>query len=125
MADNLEIVRAFIASWASRDLETILAQLTEDCFYHNMPWAPQVGHAEICAALEPFIAGASEIDWIVHNIAETIEGIVLTERTDRFLIRDQWLEVPVMGVFELREGKIAAWRDYFDSALVATAMAGG
>jgi len=49
-----------------------------------------------------------------HNIAETKTGNVLTERTDRFLIKGKWVEVPVMGAFELRDGKITAWRDYFD-----------
>lgn len=125
MASNLEIVRSFIASWASRDLDAIIAELTEDCFYHNMPWAPQAGHAEIRAGLEPFVASAREIDWVIHHIAEAANGVVLTERTDRFLLGDTWMEVPVMGTFELRGGKIAAWRDYFDSALVNAAMAGG
>ncbi len=125
MASNLEIVRSFIALWASRDLDAIISKLTEDCFYHNMPWAPQTGHAEIRAGLEPFVASAREIDWVIHHIAESAEGVVLTERTDRFLLGDTWMEVPVMGTFELRDGKIAAWRDYFDSALVNAAMAGG
>ncbi|MFP5469010.1 MAG: limonene-1,2-epoxide hydrolase family protein [Alphaproteobacteria bacterium] len=26
----------------------------------------------------------------------------------------QWLELPVMGVFEIKDGKITKWRDYFD-----------
>jgi limonene-1,2-epoxide hydrolase len=125
MASNLEIVRSFIALWASRDLDAIIAEMSDDCFYHNMPWAPQIGHAEIRAGLEPFIAGAREIDWVVHHIAETADGVVLTERTDRFLLGEKWMEVPVMGSFGLRAGKIAVWRDYFDAAFVNAAMAGG
>ena len=27
-----------------------------------------------------------------------------------------WIELPVMDAFELRDGKICAWRDYFDLA---------
>ena len=38
----------------------------------------------------------------------------MTERVDKFRINGQWLELPVMGTFEIRNGKIAKWRDYFD-----------
>jgi limonene-1,2-epoxide hydrolase len=34
------------------------------------------------------------------------------------------VEVKVMGVFELRDGKIAAWRDYFDLAGFQKSMSG-
>ena len=46
-------------------------------------------------------------------------AIVLTERLERFKHikgeRDD-CALPVMGAFELRDGKIIAWRDYFDLA---------
>jgi limonene-1,2-epoxide hydrolase len=125
MASNLETVRSFVALWATRDLDAILGAMTEDCFYHNMPWPPQTGHAEIRAGLEPFVAAAQEIDWVLHHIAESADGVVLTERTDRFLIGGSWLEMPVMGTFELRDGRIAKWRDYFDPTPVNAMMAGG
>jgi limonene-1,2-epoxide hydrolase len=32
------------------------------------------------------------------------------------------LALPVMGVFEVRDGRIAAWRDYFDLATVTAAF---
>ena len=57
---------------------------------------------------------ASKIDWVTHQIAESADGSVLTERTDRFLIGETWLELPVSGTFEVRDGLIVAWRDYFD-----------
>jgi limonene-1,2-epoxide hydrolase len=50
----------------------------------------------------------------VHHQAESPRGAVLNERTDRFKLDERWIELPVMGVFELRGGKISAWRDYFD-----------
>ena len=44
-------------------------------------------------------------------------GVVLTERVDRFTIGDKRIELPVMGAFEVDgQGKITAWRDYFDMA---------
>jgi len=40
----------------------------------------------------------------------------MNERVDRFKIGDKLVAIPVTGVFEVRAGKIAAWRDYFDLA---------
>ena len=40
--------------------------------------------------------------------------MVFTERVDRFRIMGKQVALPVAGVFEIRNGKIAAWRDYFD-----------
>ena len=34
----------------------------------------------------------------------------------RFEVGGKKIELPVMGVFEITDGKIAAWRDYFDMA---------
>jgi limonene-1,2-epoxide hydrolase len=40
----------------------------------------------------------------------------MNERVDVFEMGGKHVEVPVAGVFEIRGGKIAAWRDYFDLA---------
>jgi limonene-1,2-epoxide hydrolase len=39
---------------------------------------------------------------------------VLTERVDHFLVGGTRVSVPCTGIFELREGRIAAWHDYWD-----------
>jgi limonene-1,2-epoxide hydrolase len=39
----------------------------------------------------------------------------MTERVDTFKLSDKSFELPVMGTFEVRNGKINAWRDYFDT----------
>ena len=43
-------------------------------------------------------------------------NLVFTERVDRFTMGGRKIDLPVAGVFEIRNGKIAAWRDYFDMA---------
>ena len=48
--------------------------------------------------------------------------MVMNERTDRFLINDDWVEIQVMGIFEVVDGKIAHWRDYFDMAKFSAQM---
>jgi limonene-1,2-epoxide hydrolase len=113
---NLEIVRSFIAAWRRNELDEILSFFSDDCVYHNMPIEPARGIEATRAMIQGFSSMAREVEWILHQIAETPAGVVLTERTDRFEIGGRWVELPVMGSFELREGKITAWRDYFDLA---------
>ena len=50
--------------------------------------------------------------------------VVLTERIDHIGSGDASFPVPVMGVFEVRDGKIARWRDYFDTGLLGKMMGG-
>ena len=111
---NKSKVIDFINHWNNRDIEGIMDALTEDCFYHNIPMEAQSGKAAIRANLEPFIQMATNIEWIIHQIAEKEDGVVLTERTDRFEINGQWISILVMGVMEFKDGLIFNWRDYFD-----------
>lgn len=108
------VVLDFIAACNARDIEKMVSYFDDETVYHNIPLEPIVGVQSIRAVLEPFITKTSEVDWVVKQIAETDNGVVLTERLDRFLIDDQWLELPVMGVFEVEGQTIKAWRDYFE-----------
>lgn len=116
MSANTERVHAFIAAWERRDVEAILAAMTPDAVYHNIPMPVMQGRDAIRAFIAPFLAGASKVEWTVHHIAENGAGTVLTERTDVFVLGGKTLSIPVMGTFEFRDVLIAAWRDYFDLA---------
>lgn len=116
MSANLSVVRSFIEAWGRNDLQEILSFFADDCVYHNMPIEPARGIDATRAMIQGFSSMASRVDWRLHQVAESESGVVLTERTDRFEIGGRWVELPVMGSFELREGKIVAWRDYFDLA---------
>ena len=52
------------------------------------------------------------------------DSIVLTERIDTFWVGGKQVPLPVMGTFEIRDGKIYAWRDYFDMAQITKAWSG-
>jgi limonene-1,2-epoxide hydrolase len=57
---------------------------------------------------------AERIEWTTYHIAAAGQ-VVLTERLDEFDLADgKKISLPVMGTFEIEEGKIKAWRDYFD-----------
>jgi limonene-1,2-epoxide hydrolase len=116
MRSNLETVLAFLEAIHRNDQREILGFFTEDAVFHNIPMEPARGHEAIWSILALVHETAEEIDWRLHSIAEAADGKVLTERTDRYRLNGTWVEFPLMGIFELRDGRICAWRDYFDLA---------
>ncbi|MEE4359957.1 MAG: limonene-1,2-epoxide hydrolase family protein [Pseudomonadales bacterium] len=112
--DAQAVVSGFIDAFNALDLERIMACFHDDAVYHNMPMTPVQGTGAIRAVIEGFVGLASEIDWVVLGTVSDGRGRVMNERLDRFLIQGQWLELPVMGAFEVDAGRIRAWRDYFD-----------
>lgn len=112
---NEAIVEEFCGAWKARDVDAILGYFAADAVYHNIPLDPAVGLDAIRAVVEMFVPPADEIEFVVHKIfSDPSSDVVFTERTDRFVTGGKTIELPVAGVFELANGKITAWRDYFD-----------
>ena len=126
MSANNEVVDRFIAAWKTRDLELIMSFFHDDAVYTNVPIdPPNRGSEAIRTMIGGFLGMAQAIEFVVHRSAENAAaGIVMNERTDRFLIGERWLELPVMGVFALRDGRIQAWRAYFALAQFQNGLAG-
>jgi limonene-1,2-epoxide hydrolase len=114
MSDNTSRTRAFIDAFNKSDIDAIMTFVADDAVYHNIPVDPVRGRDPIRKTIEGFMGMASRVEWKLSQNAESDSGAVLTERVDRFLIRDRWVELPVMGTFEFEDGKLVAWRDYFD-----------
>ena len=108
-----ETVDAFMAAFNAMDLDAAMALVADDAEYDNVPMGKNTGLDAIRALLGPMIERCSEIDWITLRQAAT-GNLVINERMDRFLWPHGWVEVPVAGVFEVNDGKITLWRDYFD-----------
>ncbi|MET0984549.1 MAG: limonene-1,2-epoxide hydrolase family protein [Steroidobacteraceae bacterium] len=115
MSANIDTVMRFVQAWNDRDLEAIVTAFAPNAVYHNMPLEPVVGHASIRATIAPWLQASSKIDWKVHHIAETPAGVVLAERTDYLVVNGKQIALPIMGTFELANGLITAWRDYYDA----------
>lgn len=105
-------------------MDRVLAHFTGDAVYHNIPLAPVTGPDQIRATLEGFLGGVTGVEFeVLHLVAE--DDVVLTERVDVFHLADgRSIRLPVMGTFELRDGRIAAWRDYFDLQTFMTQLSG-
>jgi len=124
MESPIEFVRRFCAAWGKKVATADLAAFfTDDAVYHNIPFDPVTGREAIAKYIDSFIRpgkGAAagvvpveSIDFRIINIAAN-GPVVMTERVDVFTLAGKSFELPVMGTFEVKNGKISAWRDYFD-----------
>lgn len=113
----LEVVGAFLKAAEKKDYDTALRLLSADCEYTNLPLATVRGPAAVRGVLEPFFAPTLENEFVVLRSAA--DGpLVFTERLDRHRLATGWVELPVTGVWEVREGHIEVWREYFDAATI-------
>jgi limonene-1,2-epoxide hydrolase len=110
-----QIIEDFIAAWNRMDIAGALGMMAEDAVWDNIPMGPANGMTEIQAVMAQF-PPSDGIEFVTHHIA-TNANVVMTERTDKFLIGGKWRAIRVMGTFEINDaGKIQHWRDYFDMA---------
>lgn len=122
MDANERVIREFIAAWSRLDPQELSAYFTEDGVYHNMPMAPVAGRKNVEQLIAGFIGSWTETTWDLITIVSSGD-VVIAERLDRTRAGDKSVDLPCVGVFELRDGKIAEWRDYFDFGTYQRGMA--
>ena len=118
MSANIEVVNGLMRSFEELDVEKTLSFFSSDAVWTNVPIGPPArGIEEIRKAMGSFGFTPEAVEFVIHHTAENAEaGVVMNERTDRFKTEKGWLEIRVMGTFELNDGKVQEWRDYFDMA---------
>ena len=113
--DSEKVVNDFCKAWARRNLDEIMSLFAEDAVYHNIPMEPAKGKAAIRNVINTFLPMASSVEFkVLRTVASG--DLVMNERVDIFQMGGKRVELPVAGAFEVRNGKIVAWRDYFDVA---------
>jgi limonene-1,2-epoxide hydrolase len=122
-SSNDELVRAVLSAWERRDTGFILDHFTEDAVYHAVPLRPIEGRA----ALEPWVKSFEAVPpgklEIRHQVANG--DVVMNERIDRITIEGTVVELPICAVFEIDDGRIKAWREYFDLAGLRSSLRTG
>jgi len=116
-----EIVTAFIRAYERRDVDAALELVTDDFVFENVPMPESTivrGKQQFAERMRGPLATAERVEWETLN---QVDGgdVVMNERVDVFyfpegLFARTRTATRVVGVWELRDGKIAAWRDYYD-----------
>jgi|ERR1700688_2068261 len=121
--DAERIVRDMCDAFAKHDAEALRPFFTEDVVYHNIPLDPAVGIDAAIAFIAGFFAMCDNMVIETTHLAVR-DDVVLTERVDTFMVGDIVAPLGVMGTFEVRDGKISAWRDYFDMSQITKMLSG-
>jgi limonene-1,2-epoxide hydrolase len=117
----LQIVTAFMNEFEKMDFDAGVTYVADDIEYINSPGTVVRGPSGVRAVLEPFFVPIEENEFII--LRQVTEGnVVVLERLDRHRVPQGWFELPVTGVFEVNNGKITYWREYFDLETVRVAM---
>ena len=121
MTDNVAVIREFIEAWSSLDADRLAEYFTEDGTYHNIPTQPVTGRENVRNFIRGFLSTWTETRWDIVQIMG--EGdVVFAERLDRTRTTQGNVDLPCVGVFEMADGRIRVWRDYFDLATFMKAM---
>lgn len=123
-ADPAATVQRFLGMLRAGDIDAAGELLAEDVTYANVGMITVRGRTRALRVLRAFLPRGSSFDVEIHAIA-TAGSTVLTERTD--VISRGRLRVAfwVCGRFDVEDGRIALWRDYFDYGNVAAGLLRG
>ncbi|WP_156688982.1 limonene-1,2-epoxide hydrolase family protein [Mycobacterium sp. Marseille-P9652] len=120
---NTRVVEGFLNALQDADYDAADAALDENLVYENVGLPTIHGRAR---AMNLFrrMYGRMAFEVKIHRIAAD-GAAVLTERTDALIVGPLRLQFWVCGVFEVHNGRITLWRDYFDFFDMVKATARG
>jgi len=121
--DNAHTVEVLLSCLQNQDPDGAGAVLDDNLVYQNVGFPTIRGRAR---AMKLFRAmeGRLGFEAKIHRIAVNGSS-VLTERTDVLAFGPVRLQFWVCGVFEVSDGRITLWRDYFDLWDMAKALVRG
>lgn len=110
----IDVVTDFLDALARSDSAAALADVDDNIAYTNVSLPTVRGKR----AVRRIFAGMDGRDWVgfdyvMVNVSAD-DGVVLTERVDELSIGPVVLQFWVCGRFEVANGRITVWRDYFD-----------
>lgn len=123
-ASRMAVAREMIAAWKSADWRKVADLFADDGVLRSMMLEPVVGRPAIYSRIAALGKGAP--DGVTLDVAHmgVIDGLVFIERTDRFVYNGHPGAVPVVGVLDIRDGKVREWREYYDRASLEKALHG-
>jgi ketosteroid isomerase-like protein len=129
-AQNIELIKNYFADRARGDVDAALARVTEDVthsFMFEMPGAPSVwkgkqGLKDFAAHVKKMLPNGSTMDvqkWHATDDAVIMEAIGSGKAHNGNDYRNKYC-----FIFDIKDGKIAAIREYTDSHYSRTTLIG-
>ena len=121
-AQKLATVRQMIDAWNTRNWEQVYDLFAQDAVLQSMMLeTPTVGREAIKQRIGTLAKDISRIELRIRHLG-VADGVVFIERVDDFVYRGHHGAVPVVGVVEVEQGRVKAWREYYDRAQMIEAM---
>lgn len=111
---DADIVQRFLLALQDRDLDGAMALLHEDAVWINVSLPAVRGRRAIDRLCRLAMRGGGGFRVHFYGIADDGAGVVLTDRCDALTMGRFEQRFWVYGRFEVRDGRIAVWRDAFD-----------
>ncbi len=108
-----DFMATFVEAWPTGDAVTLGRFFSEDAEYCNGPLAPVRGREAIVAELNGMMILGGEVEADIRHLLSD-GAVVMTERVDYVRLGAKTAGLRVAGVFEVHDGVITGWRDYFD-----------
>lgn len=121
-AGRIAVVKEMIAAWKAADWKKVGDLFAEDGVLHSMMIEPVKGREAIYQRIAALGKGAP--GGVVLDVSHmgVIDGLVFIERVDRFTYNGKPGAVPVVGILDVQDGKVKAWREYYDRAQLLKEM---
>jgi limonene-1,2-epoxide hydrolase len=110
-----QVVERMLHAYERRDLDEMLDCFTEDAVYQPMTIHMEraEGKPAIHKMLSEWFTFMSDISVDIHrSMSDDVR--VMHERTDTAMVRGREEVTPVASVFDMENGRISGWREYFD-----------
>ena len=120
----VHVVECFMEFLRRGDLDEAVALLAVDVRYENVGLPTVHGRERVRRLFGRAYDDGAGFDVVIHTICADGPS-VLTERTDFLTFRKLHVQLWVCGRFDVRDGQIVLWRDYFDFVNFNTALLRG
>ncbi|GAA4398122.1 limonene-1,2-epoxide hydrolase family protein [Tsukamurella soli] len=115
----------FVEALGAGDVELAQRLLAKDVVYTRMSWRTLDGRDAVARHFARRARSRTRLESVLQCAVADDEGLVLTERVTALSRGRLRVQFWVCGHFEVVDGRITVWRDYFDYLAVARAAARG
>lgn len=117
----MSIVRDFERAFNRQDVSALLDCFTEDASYHDNFFGPHAGRARLRGMFERMFREGRDYAWTMDSVVES-PALAAAEWTFSYVVTEaipqsagRKIRFRGMSLFELRDGKVQAYREYFDT----------
>lgn len=118
---NQMLINQFFEFWCAGDIEGVISLCHEEVIWDNVPMKPIQGREKVAEFLRRFGKGMTHRRYDILRMMED-DGEVFIEAVENYVRDGKSVSVRFMSAFEIENGAIKEWRDYFDHNTVKSQL---